>query len=139
MHGPRLFAGCPVSMACMCAGKAAGRVRPCSDTLLVHCLTVLMSSWMTMSMHFRQGSFSLMICFFTMASNARSGVNRPVLRDTHTHKTDVETWTAGVGVWRRVADMSGHTEERQMRRKTGKGGKGSRRARETKTKNRNHR
>lgn len=59
------------------------------STLLVHCLTVLMSSWMTRSIHLRQGVFSLTICFFTMASNARSGVNSPVLRmhretDTHT-------------------------------------------------------
>lgn len=67
--------------------------RPCSDTLLVHCLTVLMSSWMTRSMHFRQGSFSLMICFFTMASNARSGVNRPVLKGIHTR----HTWRHEVG------------------------------------------
>ena len=58
-----------------------------NDTLLVHCLTVLMSSWMTRSMHFTQGSFSLMICFFTMASNARSGVKRPVLKDIETRQT----------------------------------------------------
>ena len=37
------------------------------------------SSVTTRSTHFRHGSFSLMICFFTMASNAMSGVNRPVL------------------------------------------------------------
>lgn len=61
--------------------------RPCGDTLLVHCLTVLMSSWMTMSMHFRHGSFSLMTCFFTMASNAKSGVNRPVLKDIQMKQT----------------------------------------------------
>lgn len=65
--------------------------RPCSDTLLVHCLTVLMSSWMTRSMDFRQGSFSLMICFFTMASNAMSGVNRPVLKDIQIRHIDTRT------------------------------------------------
>ena len=48
-------------------------------TLLVHCLTVLMSSWITRSTHLRHGSFSFTTCFFTMASNARSGVNSPVL------------------------------------------------------------
>lgn len=55
---------------------------PCqgADTLLVHCLTVLISSWITRSTHFRQGSFSLTTCFFTMASNARSGVKSPVLK-----------------------------------------------------------
>ena len=53
---------------------------PRADTLLVHCLTVLISSWITRSTHFRQGSFSLTTCFFTMASNARSGVKSPVLK-----------------------------------------------------------
>lgn len=78
--------------------------RPCSDTLLVHCLNVLMSSWMTRSMHFRQGSFSLMICFFTMASNAKSGVNRPVLKDIQTRQT-----------WRRGA------RQKSRERHTGRG------------------
>lgn len=54
-------------------------VRGCG-TLLVHCLTVLISSWITRSTHFRQGSFSLTTCFFTMASNAKSGVKSPVLK-----------------------------------------------------------
>lgn len=48
-------------------------------TFSVHFLTREVSSDRTRSTHFRQGSFSLMICFFTMASKARSGVNRPVL------------------------------------------------------------
>lgn len=68
---------------------------------------------MTRSMHFTQGSFSLMICFFTMASNARSGVNRPVLKDIQTRQTwsgsvdrQSETHTAG--------DQSGHKAEGQM-------------------------
>lgn len=51
-----------------------------SDTLLVHCLTVLISSWITRSTHFKQGSFSFTTCFFTMASNAKSGVKSPVLK-----------------------------------------------------------
>lgn len=38
------------------------------------------SSLTTMSTHFRHGSFSFCTCFFTMASKARSGVKRPVLR-----------------------------------------------------------
>lgn len=79
-------------------------IRPsCADTLLVHCLTVLMSSWMTRSMHFRQGSFSLMICFFTMASNAMSGVNRPVLKDTWIRQTRTRE-----GQWKN-SDTSAHT------------------------------
>lgn len=49
------------------------------STLLVHCRTVLMSSWMTRSTHLRHGSFSFTTCFFTMASKARSGVKSPVL------------------------------------------------------------
>lgn len=63
------------------------------NTLLVHCLTVLMSSWMTRSTHLRHGVFSLTICFFTMTSNARSGVNSPVLR-MH-GETEVQQQTDG--------------------------------------------
>lgn len=84
--------GQSLCVVCIHGVRQPGR-RPCSDTLLVHCLTVLMSSWMTRSMHFRHGSFSFMICFFTMASNARSGVNRPVLKDIHTR----QTWRHGPG------------------------------------------
>lgn len=40
----------------------------------------MISSWITRSTHFRQGSFSLTTCFFTMASNAKSGVKSPVLK-----------------------------------------------------------
>lgn len=53
-------------------------------TLLVHCCTVLMSSWITMSTHLRHGPLSFTICFFTMASKAISGVNRPVLQGDKT-------------------------------------------------------
>lgn len=51
-------------------------------TLVEHWRTVLISSWMTMSTHLTQGPFSFMICFFTMASNAMSGVKSPVLKHT---------------------------------------------------------
>lgn len=48
-------------------------------TFLVHFLTVLINSCITRSTLFKQGPFSLTICFLTMASNAISGVNKPVL------------------------------------------------------------
>lgn len=78
-----------------CAESGLGRemLDTCS-TLLVHCLTVLMSSWMTRSIHLRQGVFSLTICFFTMASNARSGVNSPVLRMHRDRGTDAGKWNS---------------------------------------------
>lgn len=41
---------------------------------------VKVSSLTTISIHFRVGSFSFWICFFTMASKARSGVKSPVLQ-----------------------------------------------------------
>lgn len=50
-----------------------------SFTFLVHCLTVLTSSEMTMSTHLVQGSLIFPICLFTMVSKAISGVKRPVL------------------------------------------------------------
>lgn len=48
---------------------------------MVHCLTVLTSSDMTMSTHLVQGSLIFPICLFTMVSKAISGVKRPVLPD----------------------------------------------------------
>lgn len=48
-------------------------------TFLVHCLTVLTSSEMTMSTHFWHGSLIFPICRFTMVSKAMSGVKSPVL------------------------------------------------------------
>lgn len=56
------------------AGCRAGGV-----TFLVHCLTVLISSEITMSTHLRHGSRIFFTCFFTMVSKAMSGVNSPVL------------------------------------------------------------
>lgn len=57
-------------------------------TFLVHCLTVLTSSDMTMSTHLVQGSLIFPICLFTMVSKAMSGVKRPVLpgRETARHR-----------------------------------------------------
>ena len=46
-------------------------------------LTTLVNSWTTRSIHLRLGSFSLEICFFTMASKAMSGVNKPTLIPGH--------------------------------------------------------
>lgn len=48
-------------------------------TFLVHCLTVLTSSEMTISTHLWHGSLILAICLFTIVSKAISGVKRPVL------------------------------------------------------------
>lgn len=46
-------------------------------TLSVHILTTFDSSVTTKSTHFNDGSFKRSICFFTIASNAISGVNNP--------------------------------------------------------------
>lgn len=50
-----------------------------SVTLTAHFMTSAVSSDTTRSTHLRLGSFSLRICFLTMASKARSGVKSPVL------------------------------------------------------------
>ncbi len=55
-------------------------LQPLLVTLLPLFLTRVVSSDTTRSTHFRLGSFSLRICFFTIVSKARSGVNNPVLR-----------------------------------------------------------
>lgn len=57
------------------AGAGPGR----QVTFLVHCLTVLISSEITMSTHLRHGSRIFFTCFFTMVSKAMSGVKSPVL------------------------------------------------------------
>ena len=60
-------------------------------TFLVHCLTVLTSSDMTISTHLVQGSLIFSICRFTMVSKAMSGVKRPVLpgqRETGTARRE---------------------------------------------------
>lgn len=46
-------------------------------TLSVQILTTLDNSLTTRSVHFKDGSFNLEICFFTIASKAISGVNKP--------------------------------------------------------------
>lgn len=48
-------------------------------TLIAHFMMSAVSSDTTRSTHLRLGSLSLRICFFTIASNARSGVKSPVL------------------------------------------------------------
>lgn len=87
------------------AGKSLPRSRCCAAaseqvegansmlplvTFLVHCLTVLINSEMTMSTHFRQGSLIFFTCFFTMVSKAMSGVKRPVLNTQGGDKTRQE-------------------------------------------------
>lgn len=49
-------------------------------TLTAHFTASAVSSDTTMSTHFRLGARSLRICFLTIASKARSGVKRPVLK-----------------------------------------------------------
>ena len=49
--------------------------------------TTFVSSSTTMSTHFSAGDFNSSICFFTIASNAMSGVNKPVLGTTLHHFT----------------------------------------------------
>lgn len=61
------------------AGGADGAGQGLPVTFLVHCLTVLISSEITMSTHLRHGSRIFFTCFFTMVSKAMSGVNSPVL------------------------------------------------------------
>ena len=49
--------------------------------------TTLVNSSTTMSTHFTAGVFSRSICFLTIASNAMSGVNSPVLYTTQHNAT----------------------------------------------------
>lgn len=55
------------------------KVKQFKLTFLVHFLTVLINSCITRSTLFKEGPFSFTICFLTIASNAMSGVNNPVL------------------------------------------------------------
>lgn len=77
-------------------------------TLLAHFLTSVVSSVTTMSTHFRLGAFSLRICFFTMASKARSGVNSPVLRERSGKREKVS---------RRRGDREGKRERGKKKRR----------------------
>lgn len=45
-----------------------------------------------MSTHLTQGPFSFMICFFTIASNAMSGVKSPVLKPTKRRRKRKQWW-----------------------------------------------
>lgn len=67
-------------------------------TFLVHCLTVLINSEMTMSTHFRQGSLIFFTCFFTIVSKAMSGVNRPVLNTQDEGGGNKTEWEGDGGV-----------------------------------------
>lgn len=78
-----------------CCAAASERVEGASSmpplvTFLVHCLTVLINSEMTISTHFRHGSLIFFTCFFTMVSKAMSGVKRPVLNTQGGDKTRQE-------------------------------------------------
>ena len=65
---------------CRMGAEAGGGAGPGHRvTFLVHCLTVLISSEITMSTHLRHGSRIFFTCFFTMVSKAMSGVKSPVL------------------------------------------------------------
>jgi len=85
-------------------------IKPMSSkvTLLEHWRTVLISSWMTMSTHLTQGSFSLMTCFFTMASNAISGVKSPVLDKENKKDSESQgnsfTWKGLIWIYVVVVD-----------------------------------
>lgn len=74
-------------------------------TFLVHCLTVLTSSQITMSTHFWHGSLILLISRFTMVSKAMSGVKRPVLSVRHRERERTDR---------------PRTTEQQQRRKIGR-------------------
>lgn len=72
------------------------------------------SSETTISMHFRHGSFNLCTCFFTMASNAMSGVNSPVL-----HIASTEQREQGAGATWKQQDQESQ-QERHRREKENK-------------------
>lgn len=94
LETPSVAAGksLPRSQCCAAASEqeegASSMLPPV--TFLVHCLTVLINSEMTMSTHFRQGSLIFFTCFFTMVSKAMSGVKRPVLNTQGGDKTRQE-------------------------------------------------
>lgn len=85
-------------------------------TFSVHFLIRATSSVTTRSTHFRQGSFSLMTCFFTIASNAMSGVNRPVLWQGIMGVTQCgPQWGEGALVEKRKSE--GHRESLEKEKK----------------------
>lgn len=61
-----------------CGTNAQVTTKP-SVTFSAHFLMTVASSETTRSTHFKLGSLSFTICFFTMASKAMSGVKSPVL------------------------------------------------------------
>lgn len=60
-------------------GTNAETIRTKPVTFSAHFLMTVASSETTRSTHFKLGSLSFTICFFTMASKAMSGVKSPVL------------------------------------------------------------
>lgn len=78
-------------------------------TFLVHCLTVMTSSDMTMSTHLVQGSLIFPICLFTMVSKAISGVKRPVLPARERHRISQRDHRAS----RRVEEEKRQQEEEE--------------------------
>lgn len=78
-------------------------------TFLVHCLTVMTSSDMTMSTHLVQGSLIFPICLFTMVSKAISGVKRPVLPARERHRISRRDHRAS----RRVEEEKRQEEEEE--------------------------
>lgn len=81
----------------------------CFFTFLVHCLTVMTSSDMTMSTHLVQGSLIFPICLFTMVSKAISGVKRPVLPARERHRISQRDQRAS----RRVEEEKRQQEEEE--------------------------
>lgn len=105
-------------------------VRPSDPvTLTAHFMTSAVSSDTTRSTHLRLGSFSLRICFLTIASKARSGVKSPVLKT-------FRGWWDGVGVCFCCSGTQTETEgQAEIRRRGG----GKRTARKKKGKMRGER
>lgn len=93
-----------------CGTNAQGTTKP-AVTFSAHFLMTVASSETTRSTHFKLGSLSFTICFFTMASKAMSGVKSPVLG--HMRRAGRGRKTPG--------DSAGHTRgagdrEREERR-----------------------
>ena len=85
-------------------------------TFTAHFMTSAVSSETTRSTHLRLGSFSLRICFLTIASKAKSGVKSPVLEDQWVRLHFVV-----------VADREGEAEMKERGKKRGQPGKRKRR------------
>lgn len=96
-------------------GRPSGPV-----TLTAHFMTSAVSSDTTRSTHLRLGSFSLRICFLTIASKARSGVKSPVLGTLRSRRGGVGVCFCRSG---RQAETEGRAEIRRRRGKRGQPGR----------------